>query len=109
MGYKDGARFMVNQEDQDPEKAQMQQALQQYEQIIQQLQQQVADKEGDRKVKVMQIQQQGSDNQADREVGLVETRLKEAGEDRRLQAELAASLIEKRMDVNAASRRSDSA
>ena len=93
MGYKDGARFMVNAEKQDPEKMQMQQALQQYQQIVQQLQQQLQDKSADREVKIL-------DTKMKEEGDTQRTAMTEAGDDRRLQAELAASLIEKRMDVS---------
>lgn len=81
MGYKDGTRFMVNQEQQDPEKVQMAQALQQAQQIMQDLQRQVQDKGADRQVK------------------LLDTQMRESGQDRRTAAELQTRLVEKKMDL----------
>jgi len=93
MGYKDGTRFMTNQEQQDPEKLQMQQALQQYQQIVQQLQMQLKDKGEERQAKLMIAQGQAQTKLAD-------TNIREQHEDQRTDKEITADLVMKRMDVS---------
>lgn len=85
LGYKDGSRFLNQQEGQqqgpDPEKARMMQAIQQMQGAIQQLQGQVQDKSQDRQVK------------------LIETQMREEGQDRRTQAQLQADMAMKYLDL----------
>ena len=79
LGYKDGARFLVDME--DPKTAQLMAQIEQMNGIIQQLQAALADKEADRKAK------------------LEETLIKEEAEDERLEKELDNKLILKHMDI----------
>lgn len=80
IGYKDGARFLLFDE-QDPVQAQLQQQIQQAAQQIAQLQAALNEKQSDRQLKV------------------VDTQMKEQGQDRRKGAELETRLMEKRMDL----------
>ena len=81
LGYRDGDRFSNSTEGQDPMVMQLVAQLQQMQQAMAQLQQQVEDKEADRRVK------------------LLETEMKEEGEDRRMAAELEARMAEKMVDL----------
>lgn len=82
VGYKSGARFFVEQmEGQDPEKMQMGQVIQQMQAALQNLEEQLKNK------------------QADRQVKLMETNIKERGQDRRKAAEIASAVTMKKMDL----------
>lgn len=81
MGYKDGARFVIEEMGDDPEKMQMQQAIQQLTGIIQQLQAQVQDKNLERRTK------------------LELAKIKEVGQDRRKAADIKSQFTQKIMDL----------
>lgn len=81
MGYKDGARFVLEEMTQDPEKMQMSQVIQQLTGIIQELQAQVEDKNLERRTK------------------LELAKIKEVGQDRRKSADIQARFTEKVMDL----------
>lgn len=78
LGYKDGARFTFQDNQQNQE---MMAIVQQLQAAVQQLQQQLADKE------------------ADREVKLLETKMKEEGDDRRTAAQIEADILLKDMEL----------
>ncbi len=80
LGHKDGARFIVQTEE-DGQAQQMMGMVQQLQQAVQELQGQLQDKEADRQAK------------------LLETQMKEEGQDRRKSAELDTRITEKRMDL----------
>ena len=84
LGYKDSQRFFVQDEQggqQDPEKLQMAQLIQQLQQAVQELQGQVQDKQGDREAK------------------LIDTQIKQEGEDRRAKAQMETQILMKHMDL----------
>ena len=82
VGYKSGARFLIQQLDnEDPEKMQMAQVIQQLQDMMQELQQQL-----DKKV-------------IDRQTKLDVTSIKEQGQDRRKAADIAAEMKMKTMDL----------
>jgi len=79
LGYKDGARFLIDQE--DPKMAPVMAKMQEMGQIIQKLQAELADNEADREAK--------------KELELI----KQEAEDERLDKELENKLIIKHMDI----------
>jgi len=81
IGFKDGERFFVKSMGEDPEKMQMGQIIQQLQTVIQNLEQQVKDKQMDNQTKLM--------------IG----DMKERGADRRKVADVKARLAEKEMDL----------
>lgn len=87
LGYKDGKRFFVQQDQNqgqgqtDPQKEQMMQMLEQANALVGQLQQQLNDKN------------------ADRQTRLAEVQIRETGQDRRTAAQIEGQLIQKRMDL----------
>ena len=81
LGYKDGNRFMVGQTEDDPEKAQMVQAIEALQAQNEQLQAAVADK------------------QRDRELKLITTKMKEESEDKRVAAQLETEVEMKHLDL----------
>lgn len=82
MGYRDGLRFMVQgMADEDPEKIQMMQMIQQYEEIINQLQQAIQTK---------QVEQQGK---------LTIEGMKQAGEDKRTALKSQTEIFKERLKL----------
>jgi len=87
LGYKDGARFFMEQmqqageEQKDPEKMQMAQIIEEGKQMLAQLQAQVKEKQTEQEVKLMLGQ------------------MKEEGQDRRKAAEIGADITMKRLDL----------
>jgi len=79
LGYKDGKRFMFQTQAQQNEQLMM---------MVQQLQ-----------AAVQQLQTELQSKDADRQLKLIETKMKEEGQDRRKQAELQTRLTEKAMDL----------
>jgi len=113
MGYKDGERFLTNQQQQDPEKMQMQQAMQEMQQLIQQLQAEVEDNSKDRKLKLLveNTKQQHEDARTDKELqaDLMLANLKEQHEDVRTDKELQTKILVERMDNASQARQQRSA
>jgi len=66
--------------------------VQQLQQAVVQLQQQLADKEADRRVKVIS-------DERNREAKLLDTQIKQEGENKRKEAEIRAGIIQKMMDL----------
>jgi hypothetical protein len=81
LGFKDGMRFFVQEMGEDPEKMQMQQAIEQMQAMIQQYEAALNDKGADRQVK------------------LLESKMKEDGQNKRKDADIQASLALKTMDL----------
>jgi len=90
LGYKDGTRFTIQQE--EGVNQQMMMMVQQLQQAVVQLQQQLADKEADRRVKVIS-------DERNREAKLLDTQIKQEGENKRKEAEIRAGIIQKMMDL----------
>jgi hypothetical protein len=63
LGWKDGARFLMDEEESDPEKEQMQMIIEQLQQALEDLQGKLQSKEAEQQVKLMitQIKEQGQD------------------------------------------------
>jgi hypothetical protein len=94
MGYKDGSRFINQQEpgqQQDPEKMQMGQMIQQMQQVIQQLQQEA-----------QQLQTQVKSKQDQTDAQLTIAALKTDAENRKTAAQLHAQIHGKIMDLDSA-------
>lgn len=83
LGFKDGERFFRKdqQGQQDPEKMQMQAMIQQLTAAVQELQAAVKDKEADRQAKLM------------------DTQMREEGQDRRTKAQMETQVVMKQMDL----------
>ena len=88
IGFKDGARFLMEQFNQDPEKMQMSQVIQELQGTLQQMQAQLESKQQEQEVKLLLGQMKTG-----------EVEIKERGQDRRKAAELQTDLTKEKIKL----------